>query len=65
MSISKEIIQNVINIYDDTSHPNKKCQNIKEEWMKYCFFTSYKIFILKYKIQDTEIIFNLNMIVNF
>jgi hypothetical protein len=42
MSIYKEIIQNVINIYDDTPHPNKKCQDTKEDWMKYCFTTSYK-----------------------
>ncbi len=42
MSIYKKIIQNVINVYDDIPHPNKKCQNIKEEWMKYCFTTSSK-----------------------
>ena len=38
----KEIIKDVINVYDDKPHSNKKCQNIKEEWIKYCFTTSNK-----------------------
>ena len=38
-----EITKNVINIYDDIPHPNQKCQDIKEEWMKFCFQKKYGI----------------------
>jgi hypothetical protein len=37
-----EIFKNVINIYDDMPHPNQKCQDIKEEWIKFCFHTRNK-----------------------
>jgi len=37
-----EIVKNVINIYDDIPHPNKKCNDIKEEWTKHCFYNENK-----------------------
>jgi len=37
-----EITKKVINIYDDIPHPNKKCQDIKEEWTKFCFYNENK-----------------------
>ena len=37
-----EITKSVINIYDDIPHPNKKCQDTKEEWKIYCFYDENK-----------------------
>ena len=37
MNQYNEIIKDVINIYDETTHPNIKCQGLKEEWSQFCF----------------------------
>jgi hypothetical protein len=39
MNTTNKILKDVINIYDNNNHPNTKCQNIKDEWTKYCFYT--------------------------
>jgi hypothetical protein len=42
MNKFNEITKNVINIYDGIPHSNTKCQNIKEDWTKYCFYNENK-----------------------
>jgi hypothetical protein len=37
-----EITKRVINIYDNMPHPNPKCQDIKEDWTKFCFYNENK-----------------------
>ena len=37
-----KIIKDVINIYDVIPHTNQKCQDIKEDWTKHCFFNENK-----------------------
>jgi hypothetical protein len=34
-----EIVKDVINIYDEVPHQNQKCQDIKEDWTKHCFYS--------------------------
>lgn len=57
----KEIIKDVINIFDEIKHPNIKCQYTKEEWMNFCFHTrnkSHKTFLYYKGSQYCNKLFN-------
>ena len=69
MNKFNEITKNVINIYDGIPHSNIKCQNIKEDWTKYCFYNENKENIkhkeFLYYIKEVKSVMNyLTIIIN-
>jgi len=48
--LTKEMENDIVNIYDDTINPYGKCELVKVEWNKYCNHYKKKINLNGYNI---------------